>query len=82
MVLTVIVEESSGNWGAHAPDLADAVIAIADTREGVIQNFRDALLDLFDYKREQGEYVPPVTALEIHETRDVETLRPMLAATA
>jgi hypothetical protein len=40
----------------------------------------EAMVDLFDYKREQGEEVPAVTALEIRETREVETLEPRMAA--
>ncbi len=70
------------NWGAYAPDLEDAIIATGDTREEAIQNFRDALLDLFDYKREQGRDVPGVTALDIREVREVETLETRLAAAA
>jgi len=82
MTLTVIVEKSPGNWGAYAPDLEDAVIATGDTREDAIQNFRDALLDLFDYKREQGQDAPDVTALEIRDTREMATLETRLAAAA
>lgn len=74
MTLTMIVEKAQGNWSAYAPDLEDAVIAMGDTREEAIHNFRDALLDLFDYKREQGRAVPDVTALEIRDTREIETL--------
>ncbi len=80
MVLTVIVEKSPENWGAYAPDLDAAVIATGDTREEVIQNFRDALLDLFDFRREEGRAVPNITALEVRETREVETLEPRMAA--
>ncbi len=82
MTLTVILEKSQGNYGAYAPDLEDSIIATGDTREEAIQNFRDALLDLFDYKREQGQDVPAVTALEVREARDVETLETRLAAAA
>lgn len=82
MTLTVIVEKAQGNWGAYAPDLEDSVIATGDTREEVIQNFRDALLDLFDYKREQGRAVPDVTALETRETREIETLGTRTAVAA
>jgi predicted RNase H-like HicB family nuclease len=80
MILTVIVEKSPGNWGAYAPNLEDSIIATGDTREEAIQNFRDALLDLMDYKREQGRDTPNITALEIRETREVETLETRLAA--
>lgn len=82
MILTVIVEQMPQNWCAYTPDLEDSIIATAKTREGVIQNFRDAMLDLFDYKHERGEEVPEVTALEIRETREIETLEPRVAAAA
>ncbi len=80
MVLNVRVEKTSDGWGAYTPDLDAAIVALGETREEAIQDFRDALLDLFDYRREEGRAVPDITALEIRETRDVETLRPMLAA--
>ena len=79
MTITVILEKTPNNWCAYTPDLEDSIIATGQTREAVIQGFRNALLDLFDYKRDIGETVPDVTALEIHETRTVETLEPMLA---
>jgi predicted RNase H-like HicB family nuclease len=82
MIVTVIVEQMPHNWCAYTPDLEDSILATAKTREAVIQNFRDAMLDLFDYKREQGEEVPEVTALEIRETREVETLATRVAAAA
>ena len=74
MVLNVIVEETSDGWGAYAPDLDAAIIALGDTREEAIQDFRDALLDIFDLRREEGRDVPDITALEIRGTRKVETL--------
>jgi len=58
------------------------VIATGDTREEAIQNFRDALLDLFDYKRESGRAVPDVTTLEIRETHGIETLETRTAVPA
>ncbi len=82
MTLTVVVEKAQENWGAYAPDLEDAVIATGDTREEAIQNFRDALFDLFDYKREQGRDVPDVTAFEVRETREIETLETRVAVAA
>ncbi|MGI4790314.1 MAG: type II toxin-antitoxin system HicB family antitoxin [Janthinobacterium lividum] len=74
MIITVVLEEMPHNWCAYTPDLDDSILATGKTRQAVIENFRDAMLDLFDYKREQGEEVPVVTALEIRETRTVETL--------
>ena len=82
MTLTVIVEEMPHNWCAYTPDLDDSILATGKTREAVIQNFRDAMLDLFDYKRDMGEPVPEITALEIRETRDVETLATQIAIAA
>ncbi len=79
MTLTVVVEKAQENWGAYAPDLEDAVIATGDTREEAIQNFRDALLDLFDYKREQGRVAPDVTALEVRDIREIGTLETRMA---
>ena len=80
MVLNVIVEKTSDGWGAYAPDLDAAIIALGDTREEAIQDFRDALLDIFDLRREEGRDVPNITALEIRETRAVETLETLVAA--
>lgn len=80
MVLNVILEKTSDGWGAYAPDLDAAIISLDDTREEAIQDFRDALLDLFDYRREEGRSVPDVTALEIRETREIDTRAPVLAA--
>lgn len=77
MILTVVLEKTENNWGAFAPDLADSVVATGDTRQEAVENFRDALLDLFDYKREQGQVPPDVTDLEIRETLP---LSPVLAA--
>ena len=82
MTLTVIVERAVSNWGAYAPDFDDSVLATGDTREEAIQNFRDALPDQFDFKREQGKDVPDVTALEVREVREVETLETRLAVAA
>ncbi len=80
MTITVILEEMPNNWCAYTPDLEDSIIATGKTREAVIQDFRNAMLDLFDYKRDVGETVPDITALEIRETRTMEMLEPVLAA--
>ena len=68
MKVTVVLEEGPNNWGAHAPDLEDIVIATGDTREETIANFRDALHGLIKYKNEEGLPAPRVTELEIRET--------------
>lgn len=80
MILNVIVEKTSDGWGAYAPDLDAVIIALGDTREEAIQDFRDALLDLFDLRRDEGRIVADITALEIRETRTVETLETLVAA--
>ena len=80
MIITVILEKMPNNWCAYTPDLEDSIIATGRTRQDVIENFRDGMLDLFDYKREQGEPVPEVTALQLRETRAVETLETLTAA--
>ncbi len=82
MVLNVIVEKTSDGWGAYAPDLDAAIVALGDTREEAIQDFRNALLDIFDLRREEGRAVPNITALEIRETREVETLETRVMAAA
>ena len=79
MTLNVIVEKTTDGWGAYAPDLDTAIIALGDTREEAIQDFRNALLDIFDLRREEGRDVPDITALEIRETRAVETLETLAA---
>lgn len=80
MVLNVIVEKTSDDWSAYAPDLDAAIIALGETREEAIQDFRDALLDIFDLRREEGRAVPNITALEIRETREIVTLETLAAA--
>ena len=82
MILNVIVEKSSDGWGAYAPDFDAAIVALGDTREEAIQDFRNALLDILDFRREEGRSVPDITALEIRETRDVETLETRMAVAA
>ena len=67
MKITVVLEEGPNNWGAHAPDLDDVVIATGDTREETIANFRDALNGLIKYKHEEGLPAPNVTELEFQE---------------
>ncbi len=67
MTVTVILEQGESNWGAHAPDLEDCVVATGGTREETISNFRDALRGLIQYKHEEGLPAPDVTGLEIRE---------------
>ncbi len=82
MTVNVILEWVGTNWSAYAPDLEDVVVATGKTREETLQRFRDALLGLWDYQREQGKELAEVTALEIHETREIATLEVCLAVAA
>ena len=82
MILNEIVEKTSDGWGAYAPDLDAAIIALGETREEAIQNFRNALLDIFDLRQEEGRAVPNITVLEIRETREIKTLQTRVAAAA
>jgi len=79
MTITVNLEWVGSNWSAYAPDLEDVVVATGKTRDETIQRFRDALLGLLEYQRAQGKDVPVVTALDIHETREITTLEPTFA---
>ena len=79
-VREVIKRIEADGWGAYVPDLDAVIIALGDTREAAIQDFRDALLDVFDLRREEGRPVPDITALEIRETRAVETLETLFAS--
>lgn len=65
--LTVVLEKAPGNWCAYAPDLEDCIIATGRTREEAIRDFRNALLDMFDARRKEGDSVPAVTHLEVRE---------------
>ena len=82
MTITVNLEWVGANWSADAPDLEDVVVATGKTREETIQRFRDALLGLLEYQRAKGQEVPVVTALDIHETRELATLKPSFARAA
>ncbi len=74
MVLNMRVEKASDGWGTYTLGLNAAIIALGETHEEAIQDFRDALLDIFDLRREEGRSVPDITALEIRETHAVATL--------
>ena len=67
MTLTVILEQTSRNWGAYTPDEIGVVAATGQTREETIRNFREALRFHLDGLREDGKAVPEVTALEVRE---------------
>ena len=68
MKITVVLEKTPNNWGAFTPDEIGSVIAVGDTREETIANFREALKFHLEGLREYGQKVPEVTELEIKET--------------
>ena len=67
MKITVVLEKTPNNWGAFTPDEIGSVIAVGDTREETIENFREALKFHLEGLREYGQPVPDVTELEIKE---------------
>ena len=67
MKITVVLEKTPNNWGAFTPDEIGSVIAVGDTREETIENFREALKFHLEGLREYGQPVPDVTELEVKE---------------
>lgn len=53
----VVVEHGATSWGAHVPDLPGCV-AVADTREEVLQMIREAIEFHIDGLRDSGLPVP------------------------
>ena len=53
----VVVEHGATSWGAHVPDLPGCV-AVADTREEVLQMIREAIEFHIDGLRDRGLPVP------------------------
>jgi predicted RNase H-like HicB family nuclease len=54
---TVILERGETTWGAHVPDLPGCV-AVADSREEVLDLIREAIELHIESLRENGERVP------------------------
>lgn len=67
MKITVVLEKTENNWGAFTPDDIGSVLAVGDTREETIENFRTALRFHLEGLREYGRPVPDVTELEVKE---------------
>lgn len=57
MTVTVLPGKLCMNGGAYTPDLTVCILAMEETRKAVTQNFLDALLSLFDYKRKRGRRI-------------------------
>ena len=58
MRYVVIVEKGESNFGAHVPDLPGCV-AVADTKEEVLELIQEAIEFHIEGLREDGQPVPP-----------------------
>jgi predicted RNase H-like HicB family nuclease len=69
MRYVVIVEEGRNSFGAHVPDLPGC-IAVADTREEVLELIQGAIEFHIEGLREDGQPVPePSSSIEYVEVR-------------
>jgi predicted RNase H-like HicB family nuclease len=75
MKLNVIVEQLGTNWCAYTPDEGiGAVVATADSRNEVIEQFRSILEMHLEVLREDGKPAPNVSELVLHETMPFKPL--------
>lgn len=64
----VIIERGEASWGAHVPDLPGC-IAVAETREEIIELIKEAIDFHLEGLRERGEPAPvPSSESEFIET--------------
>ena len=63
----VIVEKGESSWGAHVPDLPGCV-AVADTREEVIELVKEAIEFHREGLRKNGDPIPPYSEREFVDT--------------
>jgi len=69
MKYAVVVEEGETSFGAHVPDLPGCV-AVAKTREEVLELIREAIEFHIDGLRDGGQPVPqPSSSIEFVEVR-------------
>jgi predicted RNase H-like HicB family nuclease len=69
MKYAVIVEEGKSSFGAHVPDLPGCV-AVADTREEVLELIQEATEFHIEGLREDGQAIPePTSSIEYVEVR-------------
>ena len=61
MKYAVIVEQGDNNFGAHVPDLPGCV-AVAETREEVLELIQEAIEFHLDGLREEGQPIPPASS--------------------
>ena len=69
MRYAVIVEEGENSFGAYVPDLPGCV-AVAETREEVLQLIEEAIVFHIEGLREDGQTIPePSSSIEYIEVR-------------
>ena len=69
MKYAVIVEEGENSFGAHVPDLPGCV-AVAETREAVLELIQEAIEFRIEGLREEGQPIPePSSSIEYVEVR-------------
>jgi predicted RNase H-like HicB family nuclease len=69
MKYAVIVEEGANSFGAHVPDLPGCV-AVAETREEVLELIQEAIEFHLEGLREDGQPIPaPSSSIEYVEVR-------------
>ena len=69
MKYAVIVEEGENSLGAHVPDLPGCV-AVAETREAVLELIQEAIEFRIEGLREEGQPIPePSSSIEYVEVR-------------
>jgi len=69
MRYAVIVEEGKNSFGAHVPDLPGCV-AVADTKQEVLQLIQEAIEFHLEGLREEGQPIPePSSSVEYVEIR-------------
>ena len=69
MKYAVIVEEGGNSYGAHVPDLPGCV-AVAETREEVLELIQEAIEFHLEGLREDGQPIPdPSSSVEYVEVR-------------
>jgi len=64
MKYVAVIERGESGWGAYVPDLPGCV-AVGPTREFVEEKIREAIKLHVESLREQGEVVPPPTAVAL-----------------
>ncbi len=67
MKYLVVIEKGGSSWGAHVPDLPGCV-AVAETREQVVESIREAIDFHLEGMRDNKEDIPqPSSEAELIE---------------